>query len=108
MSGSVHARRCAWRTIAASSACGARGGTASSLHLSTARSASASNGEPGRTIGTTDELGYDVVDDPVHLHDVHATMLHLLGVDHERLTYRFQGRDYRLTDVFGKVVGQLL
>ncbi|MCA8950391.1 MAG: DUF1501 domain-containing protein [Planctomycetes bacterium] len=64
--------------------------------------------QPGRTIGTTDELGYDVVDDPVHLHDVHATMLHLLGVDHERLTYRFQGRDYRLTDVFGKVVGQLL
>ncbi|MCR9246691.1 MAG: DUF1501 domain-containing protein [bacterium] len=64
--------------------------------------------QPGRTIGATDELGYQVVQDPVHLHDVHATMLHLVGIDHERQTFRFQGRDYRLTDVFGKVVGQLL
>ncbi|HEB51784.1 MAG TPA: DUF1501 domain-containing protein [bacterium] len=62
----------------------------------------------GQTIGRTDELGYRVVEDPVHLHDVHATVLHLLGFDHERLTFRFQGRDYRLTDVHGKVVGKLL
>ncbi|HEX5054387.1 MAG TPA: DUF1501 domain-containing protein [Planctomycetota bacterium] len=63
---------------------------------------------PGITFGATDELGYDVVEDPVHLHDVHATVLHLLGIDHERLTFRFQGRDYRLTDVSGRVVPQLL
>ena len=47
-------------------------------------------------------------EDPVHLHDVHATILHLMGIDHERLTHRFQGRDYRLTDVHGKVVRRLL
>jgi len=63
---------------------------------------------PGSTIGATDELGYDVVEEPVHLHDVHATLLHLLGIDHERLTFRFQGRDYRLTDVHGHVVRKLL
>ncbi len=63
---------------------------------------------PGLTLGRTDELGYDVVEEPVHLHDVHATLLHLLGVDHERLTFRFQGRDYRLTDVSGRVVRKLL
>jgi len=63
---------------------------------------------PGRCIGRTDELGYDVVERSVHLHDVHATMLHLLGIDHERLTHRFHGRDYRLTDVSGKVVHELL
>jgi len=62
----------------------------------------------GVTIGETDEFGYGVVSDPVHVHDLHATMLHLLGVDHERLTYRFQGRDFRLTDVFGKVLPNLL
>ena len=62
----------------------------------------------GQTIGATDELGYTAAQDPVHLHDVHATVLHLMGIDHERLTYRFQGRDYRLTDVHGKVVRQLL
>jgi len=64
--------------------------------------------QPGRKIGVTDELGYDVVENPVSVHDVHATLLHLLGIDHERLTHRFQGRDYRLTDVFGKVIGSLL
>ena len=58
----------------------------------------------GQTIGGTDELGYRAAEDPVHLHDVHATILHLMGIDHERLTHRFQGRDYRLTDVHGKVV----
>ncbi|MCB9878111.1 MAG: DUF1501 domain-containing protein [Planctomycetes bacterium] len=62
----------------------------------------------GQTIGATDELGYTVAEDPVHMHDVHATLLHLLGIDHERLTFRFQGRDYRLTDVHGKVQKKLL
>ena len=59
-------------------------------------------------MGATDELGYNPVEDPVDVHDLHATMLHLLGLDHERLTYRFQGRPFRLTDVSGKVVTQLL
>jgi len=64
--------------------------------------------QPGRSIGETDEIGYDVVADPISVHDVHATLLHQLGIDHERLTHRFQGRDYRLTDVFGNVVSRLL
>jgi hypothetical protein len=64
--------------------------------------------KPGMTYGTTDELGYYAADNPVHVHDLHATMLHLLGVDHERLTYRYQGRDFRLTDVAGHVVGDIL
>jgi hypothetical protein len=63
---------------------------------------------PGLTYGETDELGYNVARDPVHVHDLHATILHLLGVDHERLTYRFQGRRYRLTDVYGRVIDDLL
>jgi len=62
----------------------------------------------GHVHGATDDFGYNIVDGPVHVHDLHATMLHLLGFDHEKLTWRFQGRDYRLTDVFGKVVGALL
>ncbi|QDU41421.1 hypothetical protein Mal4_57880 [Maioricimonas rarisocia] len=61
----------------------------------------------GQTIGTTDEIGYEVVDQPVHVHDLQATVLHLLGLDHKRLTFRFQGRDFRLTDVHGQVVEQL-
>jgi hypothetical protein len=64
--------------------------------------------KPGTTYGTTDDLGYHVAEDPVHVHDLQATILHLLGLDHERLTYRFQGRDYRLTDVYGKVATDLL
>ena len=60
--------------------------------------------KPGHTHGETDELGFNIVKDPVHVHDLHATLLHLLGLDHERLTFRFQGRDYRLTDVHGKLV----
>ncbi|MEX2382531.1 MAG: DUF1501 domain-containing protein [Opitutales bacterium] len=64
--------------------------------------------KPGVTIGETDELGFNIVKDPVHIHDLHATMLHLLGFNHERFTYRFQGRDFRLTDVHGNVVQQLL
>ena len=63
---------------------------------------------PGTSWGETCELGYNVVRDGVHVHDFHATMLHLLGIDHERLTYRFQGRRYRLTDVHGRVVEGIL
>jgi hypothetical protein len=62
----------------------------------------------GLTYGTTDELGYYAQENPVHMHDLHATMLHLLGIDHERLTYRYQGRDFRLTDVAGHVVQDIL
>ena len=58
--------------------------------------------------GETDELGFHVARDPVHVHDLQATILHLLGFDHERLTYRHQGRDFRLTDVHGKVVRDIL
>lgn len=63
---------------------------------------------PGFRFGETDEYCYNVVKDPVHVHDLNATLLHLLGIDHLRLTYRFQGRDYRLTDVHGQVVQQIL
>jgi hypothetical protein len=63
--------------------------------------------KPG-DIGVTDELGYAAVEDPVHVHDLQATILHLLGLDHKRLTFRFQGRDFRLTDVHGELVTKLL
>ena len=62
----------------------------------------------GQVIGETDELGWGIARDPVHVNDLHASILHLFGLNHEKLTYRFQGRDYRLTDVAGKVVAQLL
>lgn len=62
----------------------------------------------GHSHGVTDDYGYEVVDGKVHIHDLHATMLHLLGLDHERLTYRHAGRDFRLTDVYGRVVGEIL
>ncbi|MEX0718583.1 MAG: DUF1501 domain-containing protein [Planctomycetaceae bacterium] len=62
----------------------------------------------GAQVGKSDELGFYVAEDPVHVHDLHATMLHLLGIDHLRLTHRFQGRDFRLTDVAGNVVEKLL
>lgn len=62
----------------------------------------------GTTVGRTDDLGYTIAEDPVHVNDFHATVLHLLGLDHERLTFKFQGRQYRLTDVAGKVVTKLL
>lgn len=62
----------------------------------------------GLALGATDEMGFHVVEDPVHVHDVQATLLHLLGLDHERLTYRFAGRDFRLTDVHGKLVEKAL
>jgi uncharacterized protein (DUF1501 family) len=64
--------------------------------------------KPGITYGTTDELGFHVVENPVHVHDLQATILHLLGFDHEKLTYRHAGRDFRLTDVHGSVVRGLL
>ncbi len=63
---------------------------------------------PGFEFGRTDELGYRAVENPVHIHDLHATILHLLGFDHTRLTYRHNGRDFRLTDVFGRVVKQIV
>jgi hypothetical protein len=62
----------------------------------------------GLTHGATDDLGWDAVEKPVHVHDLHATILHLLGLDHEKLTYRHAGRDYRLTDVSGNVVREIL
>jgi hypothetical protein len=62
----------------------------------------------GMTHGSTDDLGYNAVDDIVHVHDLHATMLYLLGIDHKKLTYKFQGRDFRLTDVHGSVVQKIL
>jgi hypothetical protein len=60
------------------------------------------------THGETDELGYHVVKDPVHIHDLQATILHLLGFDHERLTFEHQGRQFRLTDVHGKIIKPIL
>ena len=62
----------------------------------------------GITIGKTDDYCYNILEDPIHVHDLNATILHLLGVDHERLTYRFQGRQFRLTDVHGKLIKQAL
>ncbi|MCA9186057.1 MAG: DUF1501 domain-containing protein, partial [Planctomycetales bacterium] len=62
----------------------------------------------GMTLGNTDDFGYNAIEDVVEVHDLHATMLHVLGVDHEQLTYRYQGRDFRLTDVRGRVVAPLL
>ena len=64
--------------------------------------------KPGITYGESDDFGYNVAADPVHIHDLHATMLHLLGIDHTKLTFQFQGRDFRLTDVHGKVIDSLL
>ena len=62
----------------------------------------------GLAYGNTDEYGYEAVENKVHLHDWHATILHLLGMDHKKLTYRYGGRDFRLTDVYGKVVKDIL
>jgi len=64
--------------------------------------------KPGVTMGETDEFGFHITKDKVHVHDLHATILHLLGFDHEKLTYRFQGRDFRLTDVEGELVQKIL
>ena len=62
----------------------------------------------GFTLGATDDIGFHIAEDPVHVHDLQATILHLLGLDHEQLTFTFQGRKYRLTDVHGKAVRELL
>jgi uncharacterized protein (DUF1501 family) len=62
----------------------------------------------GMVHGATDDYGWHAVRDKVHVHDLHATILHLMGLDHERLTYRYSGRDYRLTDVSGRVVEEIL
>jgi len=64
--------------------------------------------KPGITLGESDEFGFNATRDRVHVHDLHATLLNLLGFDHTKLTYRFQGRDFRLTDVFGEVVDKLI
>jgi hypothetical protein len=64
--------------------------------------------KPGITYGKTDDFSYNVVENPVHIHDLNATMMHCLGIDHEKLTFRHQGRDFRLTDVHGNVVTDLL
>jgi uncharacterized protein (DUF1501 family) len=64
--------------------------------------------KPGMAHGETDDFSYNIVRNPVHVHDLNATILHCMGYDHERLTYRYQGRDFRLTDVHGKVVKGIL
>jgi hypothetical protein len=64
--------------------------------------------KPGISYGESDELAMNAATDPAHVHDFQATVLHLLGIDHERLTFKFQGRNFRLTDVHGKVVKGLL
>jgi len=64
--------------------------------------------KPGTVIGETDDFSYNIAHDPVHIHDLNATLLHLMGIDHKRLTYRHQGRDYRLTDIHGELVHQML
>jgi hypothetical protein len=63
---------------------------------------------PGITYGATDDFGFNVVENPVHVHDLNATVLHLLGLNHERLTFTYQGREFRLTDVHGQVVHDIL
>jgi uncharacterized protein (DUF1501 family) len=64
--------------------------------------------KPGLTYGATDDFSYNIVENPMDVHDLHATMLHLLGIDHTKLTFKFQGRHYRLTDVHGRVVKSIL
>ena len=88
----------------------AQGGTDGRDHHPTAFSMWLAGGgvKGGHSHGETDELGFRVVKDQVHVNDLHATILHLLGFDHEKLTYRFQGRDFRLTDVAGKVVKDII
>ena len=64
--------------------------------------------KPGVSLGRTDDFSYNILEDPVHVHDLQATILHCLGIDHKRLTYRYQGRDHRLTDVAGRVFEKVL
>ena len=62
----------------------------------------------GMTFGETDDYGYNIVRDPVHVHDLNATILHLLGVEHKQLTFKYQGRDFRLTDIHGELIQPIL
>src|SRR5690606_33630998 len=64
--------------------------------------------KPGMTYGATDELGYNIVENPVHVHDFQATLLYLMGIDHERFTYEYQGRRFRLTDVSGRIIHDII
>jgi arylsulfatase A-like enzyme len=64
--------------------------------------------QPGISYGTTDDYSYNIAENPVHIHDLNATILHLLGIDHEKLTFKYQGRHYRLTDVHGEVISSIL
>jgi hypothetical protein len=64
--------------------------------------------KPGFAFGATDEFGHEAIENKVHMHDLHATLLHLLGLDHEQLTYRYAGRDFRLTDVAGRIAHEIL
>jgi len=63
---------------------------------------------PGMSLGATDDFGMDIAERPVHVHDLQATVLHLLGLNHEQLTWRYQGRDFRLTDVHGQLLHEIL
>ena len=62
----------------------------------------------GYVHGETDDYSYNIIKDPVHVHDLNATIMHLMGIDHEEFTFSFQGRDYRLTDVHGKIVNKII
>ena len=62
----------------------------------------------GLSYGQTDEFGYNIIENPVHVHDFQATLMHLMGIDHEKFTFKFQGRRYRLTDVHGSIVKDIL
>jgi hypothetical protein len=64
--------------------------------------------KPGISYGQTDDYCYNIVENPVHIHDLNATVMHCLGIDHEKLTYRFQGRGFRLTDIHGEIVKGIL
>jgi arylsulfatase A-like enzyme len=64
--------------------------------------------KPGFVYGKTDDFGWKAIENPVHVHDIHATILHLLGIDHLKLTYRYSGRDFRLTDTAGKVITDII
>ena len=64
--------------------------------------------KPGQTLGSTDELGFNITEDKVHVHDIQGTILHLLGLGHTQLTFKFQGRDFRFTEVSGDVIKKML
>ena len=64
--------------------------------------------KPGHRYGETDDWCYNITRDPMHVHDLNATLLHTLGINHERLTYRYQGREFRLTDVHGRVINEIV